>query len=348
MRRSALLWFMLDMHGLLSSPSCQGTDWYCSDTGQCIALNETCAGTCYTLPRRRKRDHRPPFNYNNDLYYCPMTDTCNSGDEPCGTTCHPRKVAAPGPGHTYTFVDRHYCEADNKCYESLSVEFVKCRNLAKGCEEGQHYCEETGVCQSNNETCSDNCDIYTEYYDDCNTQCLSFGYKYCELSRTCIPTRESCIDGCNDGEWFCSLSKSCISLDRPCDGKCVDYKAYEAYLNKTDYMRFYCQEEDICKPYSELCGQSCYSGADYPFPHLYCPETSSCLPHTVNCDDGCGSNQLYCRETEKCQSLSKPCYGQCPTRWIFDDPKRRFYCAATNTCNLGETACDGTCLDTFR
>jgi len=311
MRRYTLLWFILDMHGLLSWQYCSDTDWYCSATDQCVALNETCAGTCHTHQSpiiRRKRHHGPPYDYNNDLYYCHMTDTCISGDEPCGTTCHPRKVPVPDDrDHYYSFVYRHYC--DNKCYESLSEEVVKCRNSAKGCKEDQHYCERLGVCQSNNQTCSDSCN-----YE--RSDCCIFGYKYCELSGTCIPNRESCIQlyGCNDGEWFCSLSQSCISLDKPCDGKCADYP-YEA--------RFYCQEEDICKPYSHLCGQSCDSGIDNSYPHLYCPETRSCLPHDVHCDNGCDSNQWYCRETEKCQSLSKPCFGQCPTHVMYNTEKQK-------------------------
>ena len=140
---------------LSSCQSCDGTDWFCEATSQCVAFNQTCAGACYTSPdRRHQRDHNGGFNYNNEIYYCSLTDSCHAAEDPCGDYCHARKVAAPGPGHQYTFIDRVLCEEEGRCYEGLSAENIACRSKFYNCSSGEHFCEEAGSCQADEQTSS--------------------------------------------------------------------------------------------------------------------------------------------------------------------------------------------------
>ena len=203
-----------------SSQSCEEDGWYCEATAQCVGYNQTCAGACYIIARHG-RDHNGGFNYNNDIYYCSLTDSCHTSDTPCGDYCHPRKVAAPGPGHQYTYIDRVLCQEEGRCYEGGSVENIVCRNTLYNCSDGQHWCEETGTCQDNTETCSDYCDVFQEYYDSCENNCLAPGHEYCDLSATC--TDNTCTDGCEEGYWYCNNTQSCVPVTQPCGDHCVDY-----------------------------------------------------------------------------------------------------------------------------
>ena len=176
---------------------CEGSDWFCEATAQCVAYNQTCDGACYISPNKRhRRDHNGGFNYNNDIYYCALTDTCEAADTPCGDYCHAKKVPAYGPGHQYTFIERYLCEEENKCYEGMSAENIACRNKLYNCSSGEHFCEEVGSCQDNSQTCSDYCEDLIEYYSDCQELCLARDHDYCALSGTCRSRQGGCTDSC--------------------------------------------------------------------------------------------------------------------------------------------------------
>ena len=329
--------------------SCEGSDWYCENTEQCVASNQTCNGTCYVqFGDYYNFNYYPSFNYNNDIYYCAITDKCHAAEDPCGAFCHPTKVSVPDIGYQWTFIEKYLCEEDNKCYEGGSDENIACRNTFYNCSSSEHYCEATGGCQANSETCSDFVEdlIDTSYYSYTETKCLAKDHAYCDLSSACQPKQDACTDGCEEGFWYCKTTQACLPVNQSCGGLCVNYSYAQILLSMrtlNDYQRYLCQDDGECKKYSKLCGERCYPRPGWS-KYNFCTETERCQPHTKDCSDGCTNDQTYCRETGRCNELSEPCYGECFFQEVSWDPRQRFYCATTRTCISGEVACNGTCL----
>merc|ERR1712123_113622 len=187
------------------SLTCELPDWYCEATEECVAYNQTCSGTCYiTPPIYPTCSGCSDILWNNEIYYCALTDSCHKSDDPCGDYCHPRKSTAPTLGSPWIYTEKYLC--GGKCYEGISDENIACRDKLNNCSNTEHYCDEAEGCQENSETCKDYCGPFSEsldyYWDDwyeCSAQCLAKDHGYCGLSQTCIPSDTTCVSGCEDG-----------------------------------------------------------------------------------------------------------------------------------------------------
>ena len=152
---------------------------------------------------------------------------------------------------------------------------------------------------------------------------------------------------------FCKATNSCVPITSSCNGLCYDPNPWESNCRSVSGggslvidpdKRFFCEEEGLCKKTFETCEGKCVRPCRGDTKPYYCKSKGQCVDYITDCDDGCPDDQLYCKETDSCHTLSQPCYGECRVR--FKEVRaviQHAYCEATNSCTPYFTPCNGTC-----
>lgn len=270
-----------------SCTSCPEGKLWCDQKQKCITIfdescNQECAGS-------------------ENSVYCPETDKCINGSEPCGTSCD------------INYFDIIFCENMNLCLDEqrfINEVYTVGTNCTNRCSQTQIWCEEDKKC-------------YDPLNEPCNQGCRKTNLGYCPKTNSCLDYKESCDGSCMRDAYveltYCSLEDKCkfkYDTIQPCNAKCEDFYIFCdlthecLWVNDFKYEtincsrrcpinRAWCEEETKCyDPLIEPCNQDC---KNYHPHNIYCNETNTCIQYDSVCGEKCVSdNYIYSSSSKTC------------------------------------------------
>ena len=276
-----------------SCTSCPEGKLWCDQKQKCITIfdescNQECAGS-------------------ENSVYCPETDKCINGSEPCGTSCD------------INYFDIIFCENMNLCLDEQS--FIKevytlGNNCTSRCPHTQIWCEKDKKC-------------YDPLNEPCNQKCVGQESNiYCPETNKCINSSQPCGTSCDIhsySEAFPTEKILCENMNLCLDEQRFINEVYTVGTNCTNrcsQTQIWCEEDKKCyDPLNEPCNQGCRKT------NLgYCPKTNSCLDYKESCDGSCMRDAYveltYCSLEDKCKfkyDTIQPCNAKCEDFYIFCD-----------------------------